>query len=191
MIKTYRELDESDKRRFINYCALEKTDDIARANLRDLIGIINDPKERYRDGNGELFVLFEDSKIIGCSGVYLADFCQQVALCGTRSWLSKAYRCKQIIRNQFLPLQREWAISRGATVFALTFNDYNFNLRRFVERRVRVPTDPRTERMMFFKNMHLLDYQVVVKNTLQWVAYEKFTDWDFDWESIRHAPQED
>ena len=47
---------------------------------------------RFAKGNGEFFVLLEDEKIIGISGIHISAFDKNVALGGVRTWLPKKYR---------------------------------------------------------------------------------------------------
>jgi hypothetical protein len=91
--------------------------------------------DRYSTPKGEFFIVLENSKIVGCSGIYFSDFNSQLALAGCRTWITKDYRNKLLSREILLPAQKKWAIDRNATAVGLTFNDYN-NLIRLDEKNI-------------------------------------------------------
>jgi hypothetical protein len=155
-------------------------DDPAAVNMKEMIPLI---KERFVN-DGCFLVLVDDDEIIGCSGAYVSNFSKDVALLGCRSWLVKHARSKSYVRDLLLPLQRSWAIMRQTKVVALSFNDYNKNLRELFRRSL-VKRTRREQHMMFFNNINVLDYPVIIQHVPQWVIYEKLTDWDFNWNSIR------
>jgi hypothetical protein len=171
---------EIDRNRFFEFChEVSKGPEPAARNMAQVPQIIS---ERYAE-KGMFTVLFDEDKIIGCSGVYTSAFSPDVAILGSRSWLLKDYRNKSLVRDVLLPPQRQWALEMGRKVGALTFNWYNRNLRELFLRPI-VKRTPRREHMLFSKNINVIDYPVLIQAVPQWVLYEKFTEWDFDWSTI-------
>lgn len=180
-IQAWSTLDDADHYMFDRFCKrLAYRPEPAAKNmmeLRDLLDV------RFDGNAGQMYVIYDGTRIIGCSGCYISEFSDKVGLLGVRSWLEPEYRSKQIIRNLVLPEQRDWMISKGMKQVALSFNEYNRNLvylftRGFVKR------EHRTPRHMFYWNMNVLSYRVVIQHTPQWVIYEKVdptSDWSFDW----------
>lgn len=174
-VKSYEEIDRD---RFAEFLQEElNSADPAVENMRDLPKLI---EERFSKC---FHVLLEDGQIVGCSGAYMSDFSPHVALLGCRSWLTKRVRAHSYIRDYLLPVQRTWAIQNNALVVAISFNHYNKGLRSLFTRKLMHRVE-RSSEMLFFKNMHGLEFPVLIKNTPQWVLYEKIHAWDFDWPSI-------
>lgn len=177
-VKDYWSVNKSQLEDFLE--KESKSDDLSAINMKGMIPLIH---ERF-SLNGTFHILMDDEQIIGCSGAYISNFSQDVALLGCRSWLIKEVRNKSYVRDLLLPAQRRWALTRGAKIVALSFNEHNKNLRELFLRGV-VKRVKRDRTMMFYANINVLDYPVKIQHVPQWVIYEKFTDWDFDWQSIR------
>jgi len=133
--------------------------------------------------HGKFYILYDVDSIVGCGGIYISDFSPKVALAGVRTWLNRSYRNNQYIRDILLPEQKKWAIEQGADVIALTFNEYNVNLRKLFSRGQNI--SKRTPDHIFYKNYNEVNYRVMIKGVPQWVIYENLTDIMFDWDSIR------
>lgn len=162
------------------FCEKESTSsDRAADNLAALPSLI---ESRFTH-SGRLMIIRDDDRIVGCSGVYLSDFSNKVALLGARSWLTREYRSQSIIRDLVLPIQKTWAIEHGAENLALSFNFYNKNLRTLFMRNI-VARSERTKDMLFYNNLTMLDFPVLIKSTPQLVIYEAMSDWHFDWKKI-------
>lgn len=138
---------------------------------------------RFSDTKGKFFLLTNDKKIIGCSGVYKSDFSNNVSLLGVRSWITKEYRKKQYVREFFLPIQKKWAIENNSLLLALSFNEYNKNLIKMFTLGQKVYT--RNENHIFFYNFNILEYPVIIQGVPQWVIYEKLSNWDYNWQELR------
>jgi len=195
----YKDLDETMKKAFFLFCedaslepfkpaAVNMYDDDWE-NKSNTLPYILEKTDRFNEPSGTFHILTIDNKIVACAGVYISEFDNRVALLGVRTWVHEFYRHRLVVREHVLPLQKQWAIDRGCDVLALTFNDYNKNVIKAFQR-IRLGENAerlgeRSTEHLFFQNMNVLDYQVTVKNTPQWVAYEKMTDYDFDWESIK------
>lgn len=198
-ILEYHNLDERMKKNFFIFCEDASLEPFkpAAVNMYDddwenqahTLPYILEKTDRFTEPNGVFHILIIDDKIVACAGVYISEFDNKVALLGVRTWVHEYYRHRLVVREHVLPLQKKWAIEKGCEILALTFNDYNKNVIKAFQRiRLGEQSDRLTERSqhhLFFNNMNVLDYQVNVKNTPQWVAYEKLTDYDFDWESIK------
>jgi len=142
-------------------------------------GLFNNPK-------GVLFVGFDDSKIIGCSGAYVSTFTSQLLIAGTRTWVNSEYRNQQIPREYFLPAQKQWAIDNNLKAIALTFNDYNKNIiETFKRNRLGEVRSKREPHHLFYNGVNEVLFPVTIQHTKQFVIYEKLAEWDFNWESIR------
>lgn len=147
---------------------------------------ILDNTDRFK--NSLFNILFDDEKVVACSGCYIAVFCSDVLISGSRTWVDRQYRNKHISREYLLPAEKKWAIDHNIKCIALTFNEYNKNMinlwfrKRFGEVR-----SPRTPLHFGFNGVHVVPYPVNIQYTKQWVIYEKLDkNFDYDWESIRY-----
>lgn len=136
--------------------------------------------------NGKFFVLLDQEKIIACSGIYQSDFSQDIAICGIRSWVNKAYRGKFLLGSHLFPAQVKWAKAQGYKQIAITFNNYNSKLMNiFIRNGIGVKKN-RKEDSLFYTGVHQVPFPVSIKYTPQWVLYQKLDpNWDFDYSSIR------
>jgi len=143
-------------------------------------------ESRFTAPTGEFFLLEDNGKIIGCSGIYVSDFSKDIAIAGCRLWISKEYRNQSLAREYFLPAQKAWAIERKSKIIALTFNEYNKNIIEIWRRsRLGENRSPRESRHIFYKNFNKLEFPVTIQYTKQWLIYEQLTDWNFDWQSLK------
>lgn len=172
--------------------------DSARTNMWDhswqkkkntLPYILNNT-DRFQDNNGAFFVLTDDDKIIGCSGIYKAPFCESIGVAGTRMWISKSYRNKSLARDYILPAQKSWAVDQGLKQIALTFNEYNKNLIesfkriRFGESSNRLTQ--REPKHIFYNGLVEIEFPVEIQHVRQWVIYEPLDiTWSWNWNQIR------
>lgn len=176
----YRQLPKKLQVDFIKYCnTVSSCNELAAINMQYMPKLL---EERFSKNNSMFVVLYEDN-IIGCSGSYVSDFSPYVSILGCRTWIDAKWRNKQIVRNYLFPAQKVKALCGSARVLAVTFNEYNHNLIKFIERKV-VKRTPKTLHHLFFNNETFLEFQVLIKNTPQYVAYEKLGEWDFDWKTI-------
>ena len=143
--------------------------------------------DRYSSPNGEFFIVLDNSKIIGCSGIYFSNFSSNLALAGCRTWVTKEYRNKSLPREILLPAQKKWAQDRNASAIGLTFNEYNKNLIS-TWKRIRLG-EQRTTRQphhLFYGNFNEVDFPVTIQYTKQWMIYERLDPvFDFDWTTIQ------
>lgn len=165
---------------FLDFCDREsKTEEPAAKNMGlEFYGVFS----RFQR-NGRFDLVIEDGEIIACGGAYISDFSPDIAVAGARTWATKEARHRRIIRDHILTTHKRWAMDKGMKIATLTFNQYNKNLRELFFRRPQ-----RFPERLFHLNFTSPDFPVMIQNTPQWVLYEKFTDWDFDWESIRAVP---
>lgn len=196
-LKAFEELSQLEIQQFEVFLmrAHEKTANPANVNMWDVDwkskantlpyklyveGTFNDPK-------GVLFIAFDEGNIIGCSGAYVSEFDTQLLIAGVRTWISNDYRNLQIPREYFLPAQKQWAIDRKINAIALSFNEYNKNIiTAFNRKRLGEVRSKREPHHMFYNGVNEVPFPVTIQHTKQYVIYEKLTDWDFDWESIRY-----
>lgn len=182
----------SDFEPFLEFCKEEsKGKSPAAANMwvegwekiYDTILFILKNNSRFIEGKGKFFLLLDDNKIIGCSGIYISDFSPKVALAGTRTWINQKYRNLQLVKNLLLPAQKEWAIENQAEVIACSFNEYNKNLITLFTRGQNIGT--RGPKHLFYKNFNKLDFLVTIQYVPQWVIFENLGEFQFNWDSIR------
>lgn len=195
----YKDLDEQMKKQFFLFCqdaslepfkpAAENMYDADWENKSNTLPYILEKTDRFDEPNGVFHILLIDDNIVACAGVYISEFDNKVALLGVRTWVHEFYRNRLVVREHILPKQKEWAIARNCEILALTFNDYNKNVIKAFQRiRLGEYSNRITERTsahLFSSNMNVLDYSVIIKHTPQWVAYEKLSDYDFDWGSLK------
>ena len=135
--------------------------------------------------NGQLSMVFDDDILIAVGGVYVSDFSKDVALAGVRTWVDKKYRNQQIIRNFVLPANKQWVRQRQVPVIALTFNEYNKNLIKLFSAGQKRYT--RQLHNIFAENFNVVDFPVIIRNTIQWVIYEQLGSTDFSWVTIKSS----
>ena len=136
--------------------------------------------------NGTYNIVFDGDIVVACSGVYASEFCPELAIAGTRTWISKDYRNKSIARNT-LANEKEWAVENKFKAVGICFNDYNKNLINIWKRyRLGEKRTPRKPYHLFYNGLNELDFPVTIQYTKQWIIYEKlYEDFNFDWDSIK------
>jgi hypothetical protein len=142
--------------------------------------------KRFAEPHGELFILKDGEKIIGCSAIYTSEFSNDICIAGVRTWINKEYRNYSLVRDYLLPAQRDWAIGKGFKLIALTFNSYNKNIIKIWKRtRLGETRLPRSPHHMFYKNFNEVPYPITVQYTQQWAIYERLDEnFNFDWQTI-------
>lgn len=185
---------ESDFEPMLDFCRGQSGDSSLAAknmwaddwqNLPHTLPYILANKTRFYAEKGQFYLLYDYGDIVGCGGIYISDFSPTVAIAGSRTWLAPEYRQKEYVRDFLLPMQRTWAIERNMDIVALTFNQYNKNLRKLFARGQRIKI--RQPYHMFFKNYNELDFLVVVQSVPQWLVYERLAETDFNWDIIRYS----
>jgi hypothetical protein len=206
-VRSYKDLTGEERLRFFDFCKAEsqETNQPAHANMWDidwankentLIFILMYAGRFYRN-NGEMFILYHNDSIIGCSGVCRSLFDTNIALAGVRTWIHKDYRNNSLLREYLLPVHKQWAIDRNYKQVILTFNEYNKNIinifkrTRLAEKSGRV--ESRQPHHLFYSGLVEVDFPVTLYKNKQWVIYEALDpDWKFDWsayEFIETNPQ--
>ena len=137
--------------------------------------------------NGKFSILFNDDTIVGCSGVYESNFCSDLVIAGTRTWIDKNYRNKNIARDFLLPNEKAWAIENNYKAIALTFNEYNKNLIKiWNKRRLGEKRSARQPYHIFYDNLNSVNFKVNIQFTSQYVIYEKLNPhFNYDWSLIK------
>ena len=146
--------------------------------------------KRFKEPFGQLHILIDNDKIIGCGGVYISNFHKQIALCGTRLWLNKDYRNKLILKDTIFVENKKWALQNNVKILAVCFNEYNKSLAKtFLRTRLgesKERLSSRKSHHLFYNGAYELDFPVSIQNTKQWVVYEKLDqNFNFDWTEIR------
>jgi hypothetical protein len=136
--------------------------------------------------NGIFVVVYCQDELIACGGLYSSDFSSRFALAGTRMWIKKEFRNKFVARNYLLPYFKKYAIENNYQAIGVCFNEYNKNLAKtWFKTRLGEKKNPRTWYYLGFDNLELLDHAVSIKNTKQYLLYEKIDkEFVFDWSTI-------
>lgn len=144
--------------------------------------------DRFAEPNGEFFLLYKGNDIVGCSGVYISQFSDEVALAGARTWIVPKLRHMLLPRELLLPAQKKWAEEKKLKLVALTFNDYNKNMIVLWKRmRLGENRSVRRPEHLFFNGVNEIEFPVTIQHTKQWVIYEKLKDnFNFDWHTIEY-----
>lgn len=195
-VTTYNELENKDL--FFEFCKAESNDtrQSAHSNMwceewastPDTLVYQLHKRYRYFDGNGEFHIAFDDDKIIGCSGVYRSQFCNDLAIVGCRTWIKREYRNKSIPREYLLPANKEWALKNNCKAAAITFNEYNRNLiEPFKRKRFGEVRSERAPHHLFYNDLIEIKFPVEIFKTKQWLSYETLDkNFHFDWTSIAY-----
>lgn len=188
LLYNYYQLDKIQYQRFKEFlikCSSEVRQPAhSNMNIHTLLNIL-DNTDRFK--NGSFNILFDNEKVIACSGCYVSNFCSDILICGSRTWVDIDYRNRHIVREYLLPTEKQWAIDNKIKCIALTFNEYNKNMinlwfrRRFGEVR-----SHRKNLHFGYNGVNLVPHPVNIQYTKQWVIYEKLDkNFDFNWDDIR------
>lgn len=196
IIKTYSSLTKQELENFYKFCQTVGTTykDTAAKNMwgteNNTLPYLLNNTIRFKNPNGDFFVLFDRDIVIACSGVYKSSFDNVIGIAGVRTFVIDEYRHLSLNREYFLVEQKKWCVDNGLKIIMLTFNDYNKNLinvfkrRRLGEKSDRCNT--REPKHLFYNNFNEVQFPLTIQHTKQWVIYEKLdTDFSFDWDSIK------
>lgn len=141
---------------------------------------------RFSQSNGTFFILYNGDIIVGCSGIYISEISNEIAMAGCRTWITRKYRNLSLVREWFLPAQKEWAMQQKCKAIALSFNEYNKNIIEIWKRsRLGEHRPSRQPFHMFYNNFNQVAFPVNIQHIRQWVIYEKLDqEWDFNWATI-------
>jgi hypothetical protein len=193
---TYQNLNIIQKEIFFNFMkeARKETTQLAHTNMWDsdwqnktnTLPHLLEKTNRFSE-LGQFNILFDNDKVIACSGVYTSTFCTGLAIAGTRTWIHKDYRNKSIARDILLPAEKIWAIENKFKAIAICFNDYNKNMPKIWNRiRFGEKRTPRQSHHIFYNGVNELEFPVTIQYTKQWIMYEKLDpSFDFDWSIIK------
>lgn len=199
ILKEYSQLTSEEKQVFFDFCrnASNEVEQPAAKNMWAentfikpwTLGYRLEKSNDFVEPNGNFYVLYNYDAIVACSGVYKSDFSDEIYIASTRLWIEKSYRNKHITKRFFFPIERKWALDRGAKIVLLSFNKYNKNIIEIFKRsrlgesnsfRKRAETD------LFYKNFNELNFPVIIHGKPQWICYEQIDqDFEFDWSKIR------
>lgn len=144
-------------------------------------------EKRFSDDNGEFVVLTHGKEIVACSGAYRSDFSDMIAIVGVRSWVNAEYRSRFLLGKYLYPAHVEWAKNNNFKQVVITFNEYNEKLKNVFLRNGLGVIKNRKPTSLFFNGVNELDFPVKIKNTRQFILYEKLDpNWDFDYQTIKY-----
>jgi len=148
--------------------------------------------ERFINGHGDMHIILDEQEnIIANAGVNISDFDPYVALAGVRSWVNKKYRTQLLIAKYILPKQLSWAKEKNLKSIAISFNDYNKNLVKYITRSGLGIKKRRGPHSMFYNGHHEVEFPVTINYAKQWVVYHKIDeDYIPNWESIKYIENE-
>jgi hypothetical protein len=196
--KTYKSLSKKEKEHFFEYLkSIEEKGKSAYANMWNddwqnnvnTLPYVLEKTDRFNRIKGDYHIIYDGSTIIACGGVYISDFSNRIAIGGVRTWVTKEYRNNSILREYLLPAHKLWCQERNIDILALTFNEYNKNLPQVFKRRrlgeyiERITT--REPKHLFYSGLNEVPFALSIQYTKQWLIYERLSDWNFNWESIK------
>lgn len=196
IVKAYSELSLDERKRFYQFLKEINESLPASSNMWhddweskvETLPYILEKTDRFNGVSGEYNILYDNDNIVACGGVYISSFSTEVAIGGVRTWVAKEYRNNSLLREYLLPAHKAWAIERGLSILALTFNDYNKNLIKvFTRRRLGETIDrisTREPKHLFYAGIIEVKIPLKIQYTKQWMIYEQLKDYDFDWKSI-------
>jgi hypothetical protein len=158
-------------------------------NKSNTLPYILDYTDRYFESRGSFHILYDDSRIFACGGVYKSNFDNEIAIAGSRTYIDSQYRNKSILREYLLPYHKDWARKHNCKIVALSFNEYNKNIVEIFKRRRLGETidrvNTRNKKHLFFNGVTEVGFPVTIQYTKQYVIYEQLEQYNFDWESIK------
>ncbi len=141
--------------------------------------------ERFRDNNGDFYVLKINNVIKAISGVQISPFDTNVAMAGIRSWIDPSLRAKMYIGHHLLPLHLSWAKEKDLKTILLSFNGYNKRLMNYFKRSGMGVPKQRNETRLFNNGVYEVPFSVDIQYTEQWVLYHKIDEsYEPDWKKI-------
>jgi hypothetical protein len=160
-----------------------------KSNCHTLLYILTNTT-RFNGVNGDFHILYDNDKIVACSGVYISEFSKDVAIAGVRTWVNKEYRHLALNKEYLLAEQKKWAIAKNAKIIALSFNEYNKNIIQIFKRTRLGETSERIKnrktKHMFYNGLQEVKFPVIIQYTKQWVIYEELnSEFTFDWNTIK------
>lgn len=196
VLKSFYKLSIAEKKEFYDFCKIQSTETTMPA-AKNMFGATNNTltyilenSNRFKYPNGDFLILYDNSRIVACSGVYKSSFDNVIGIAGVRTFIIDEYRHLSLNREYFLVEQKKWCVDNGLKIVMLTFNDYNKNLinvfkrRRLGEKSDRCNT--REPKHLFYNNFNEVQFPLTIQHTKQWVIYETLdTDFSFDWDSIK------
>lgn len=188
LIKNYYNLTKEQHLLFLEFLesAYNESKQPAHNNMNnDTLLHILDNTDRFK--NGCFNVLFDDKKVIACSGCYVSNFSSDILICGSRTWVGKEHRNKQIPREILLPAEKQYAIDNHIKCIALTFNEYNKNMiNLWFRKRLGEERSPRASLHFGYNGVNVVSHMVTIQHTKQYVIYEVLDpSFTFDWKTIQ------
>lgn len=194
-IKSFYNLSKNEKESFYDFCkSLKTSKDDAASNMystepNGLLYLL-DNSNRFKHPKGQFNIVYDNNNIVCCGGIYLSDFSDEIAIAGVRTWVTKYYRNKAVLREYLLPHHKQWAILQKCRIIALTFNQYNKNIieifkrSRLGEKNDRIKS--RESFHLFYNGLCEIPYPINIQHTKQWVIYELLDDkFIFDWGKLK------
>lgn len=193
IIKSYKVLTKNERVEFFSYLeTIKDSKDPAAVNMfgddNHTLTYLLENSERFSK-EGDYQIVFNGNEIVCCGGVYVSNFSKQVALLGVRLWVDEKYRNQSVTASTLLPYQKKWALERGCSTLALSFNKYNKNLIKVFQRsrpNNKNVFKQRTPEMLFYNGVNEVPFSINIQNTEQWVVYESLSEQTFDWEVLKY-----
>jgi hypothetical protein len=199
IVKPFSSITEKEKEQFYIFCknASQEKDPAADNMWADnweshghTLPYLLEIEGRFTPPTGEFFIVFCNTQVVACGGIYVSNFDSLVSIAGVRTWINKEFRNLQIARNYLLPAQKAWSIEFGHKAIALTFNKYNKNI---IETFARTRLGEDANRMktrkphhLFYNGVNRIDFSVNIQFTEQWLIYELLDQrWSYDWTKIK------
>ena len=146
-------------------------------------------EKRFMRPGGCFDVVYNNNKIVACSGTYVSDFSKDIIIGGTRAYTVPEFRTKYLHGNLIFPKQIQWAKDIGAKMFLLTFNSYNDWLYKFIVRGISGKgTAFGLKFSDTYKHFKLHNKEVLIKNTPQ-IILKLYLDeeYEYDFQNIEYT----
>lgn len=186
----------NEKSLILNYCrtAFEEKTEPSHTNMwaddwelhSNTLPYLIYNSDRFRNDNGDMFLLLDKGDIVGVSGVNISEFDRNVTIAGVRTWLNSELRGQFIIGRHLLPLHLKWSKDHGIKTVALTFNEYNKRLLPYFRRSGFGIEKKRNPNSLFYNGQYVVEFPVIINHTKQWVIYHKIDEtYEPNWDAIR------
>ena len=126
-------------------------------------------KDRFKEGNGMLSLLYDNNKLISFAGAY--KHTDNILICLVRAYTRKKYKSKTLLGTYILPEEIKFAKEIGCEKAWLTFNDYNktiYDGLKRVSKGKGVILGTKTPNI--YKQATFYEEPLIIQNTMQYVV---------------------
>lgn len=136
------------------------------SNEHSLLNMIYIQKE-FRNKDGCFHLLYDNKKVIGCSGISRYKHNPDIAIIGRRLYVLQRYRSQTKLNKKFYPLELKWAEKQNMKAVLLTINEYNKRMLKLVHTLIEHPrSSPVVSKFVYYGKRK-------INNCIQDVFYYK------------------